>query len=150
MAAGEAFSPELILPPYNVGALYNDKDPQEIQRAQEEHGHEVAGVLNESALLLSVENLEMTGKAFTILDLRECMPNLSDAKAKEYFPYLVEALKKWKIDHFERVAQFLGAVAHESGELRYWKEINGENQPYAPYYVRCPRHSTHRENYERI
>ena len=117
IAVGEPFLPEAILPPYRVGALYKNKDPLEIQRAQEEHGEEVARALSESAPLLTVEDLKMAGNPFTVKDLRECMPNLPEAKAREYFPHLVEALKKWKVDSFERVAQFLGAIGHESADL---------------------------------
>jgi predicted chitinase len=151
IAVGEPFLPEATLPPpYRVGALYKNKDPLEIQRAQEEHGEEVARALSESAPLLTVEDLKMAGNPFTVKDLRECMPNLPEAKAREYFPHLVEALKKWKVDSFERVAQFLGAIGHESADLYYWKEINGEDQWYAPWYGRGPIQITHRENYARI
>jgi predicted chitinase len=150
IAVGEPFLPEAILPPYRVGALYKNKDPLEIQRAEEEHGEEVARVLSESAPLLTVEEVKLTGNPFTVQGLMECMPNLPEAKARKYFPHLVKALKKWKVDSFERVAQFLGVIAHESADLYYWKEINGEDQPYAPWYGRGPIQLTHRENYARI
>lgn len=56
-------------------------------------------------------------------ELQRIMPNLSDAKAREYLPYLNEAMAEANINTPDRQAAFLAQLAHESGQLRYMEEI---------------------------
>lgn len=39
---------------------------------------------------------------------------------------LNEALPRWQIDHPRRIAAFLAQIGHESGQLRYVKELGGD------------------------
>ncbi|QSQ21607.1 LysM peptidoglycan-binding domain-containing protein [Pyxidicoccus parkwayensis] len=59
----------------------------------------------------------------TVAQLRGVMPNLSEAKAKQYLPYLNQAMAEANITTPQRKAMFLAQLAHESGELRYMEEI---------------------------
>jgi predicted chitinase/LysM repeat protein len=55
--------------------------------------------------------------------LRAIMPNLSEAKANQYLPYLNAAMAEGHINTPRRQAAFLAQLAHESGQLRYFEEI---------------------------
>ena len=55
--------------------------------------------------------------------LRAIMPNLSDADANRYLPYLNAAMAEGGINTPRRQAAFLAQLAHESGQLRYFEEI---------------------------
>ena len=59
----------------------------------------------------------------TVAQLRRVMPNLSQAKAEQYLPYLNQAMAEANITTPQRKAAFLAQLAHESGELRYMEEI---------------------------
>ena len=59
----------------------------------------------------------------TVEQLCRSMPHLAPTKAAGYLPPLVDALAEWRIDTPVRIAAFLGQVAHESGEFRYWEEL---------------------------
>ncbi|NMO14032.1 LysM peptidoglycan-binding domain-containing protein [Pyxidicoccus fallax] len=59
----------------------------------------------------------------TVAQLRRVMPNLSQAKAEQYLPYLNQAMAEANITTPMRKAAFLAQLAHESGELRYMEEI---------------------------
>jgi len=59
----------------------------------------------------------------TVAQLRRVMPNLSQAKAEQYLPYLNQAMAEANITTPQRKAMFLAQLAHESGELRYMEEI---------------------------
>ena len=59
----------------------------------------------------------------SLAELHKIMPNLSDAKAKQYLPHLNAAMKEAHIDTPKRQAAFLAQLAHESGEFRYMEEI---------------------------
>jgi putative chitinase len=59
----------------------------------------------------------------TVAQLRGVMPNLSEAKAKQYLPYLNQAMAEANITTPQRKEMFLAQLAHESGELRYMEEI---------------------------
>jgi putative chitinase len=59
----------------------------------------------------------------TVAQLRQVMPNLSQAKAEQYLPYLNQAMAEANINTPQRKAAFLAQLAHESGELRYMEEI---------------------------
>lgn len=55
--------------------------------------------------------------------LREIMPRLSDARARECLPSLDAAMVEADILTPQRQAAFLAQLAHESGELRYFEEL---------------------------
>ncbi len=147
---GDAYPENATPEEYKVGALYNQKDPEGVLRAYEENKEEIRDRLRAPIPRLTVDASRMQGGNFTVQDLKECMPNLPDARAREYFPVLRDKMAKWKINSFERVAEFLGVIAHESADLYYWKEIDGERAWYAPWYGRGPIQLTHRENYVRM
>jgi putative chitinase len=59
----------------------------------------------------------------TVAQLRQVMPNLSQAKAEQYLPHLNRAMAEANITTPQRKATFLAQLAHESGQLRYMEEI---------------------------
>jgi predicted chitinase/murein DD-endopeptidase MepM/ murein hydrolase activator NlpD len=59
----------------------------------------------------------------SLAQLRKVMPNLSEAKAREYLPHLNKAMAEANINTPKRQAAFLAQLAHESGEFRYMEEI---------------------------
>jgi len=58
-------------------------------------------------------------------NLKQIMPNLSDAKRATYLPFLQRALAEFAVNAPRREAAFLAQVAHESGEFRWMEEIWG-------------------------
>ncbi|MDY7229570.1 LysM peptidoglycan-binding domain-containing protein [Hyalangium rubrum] len=63
------------------------------------------------------------GQGVTAAQLRQIMPNLSQAKADEYLPHINRAMQEAGINTKQRQAMFLAQLAHESGGLRYMEEI---------------------------
>lgn len=59
----------------------------------------------------------------TAEQLGDIMPHCPTDKLDEYAARLSIAMTEAGIDTVARVAYFLGQVAHESGELRYWLEL---------------------------
>ncbi|WP_395812024.1 LysM peptidoglycan-binding domain-containing protein [Archangium minus] len=59
----------------------------------------------------------------SLAQLRQIMPNLSQAKAEQYLPHLNRAMAEAGINTPKRQAAFLAQLAHESGEFRYMEEI---------------------------
>lgn len=59
----------------------------------------------------------------TLEELRQIMPRLPEAKAREYLPLLVEAMVEAEITTPARIAAFLAQLGHESLDLRYMEEI---------------------------
>jgi predicted chitinase len=59
----------------------------------------------------------------SLAQLRKVMPNLSEAKAKQYLPHLNKAMAEAHINTPKRQAAFIAQLAHESGEFRYMEEI---------------------------
>ena len=59
----------------------------------------------------------------SLAQLKRIMPNLSDAKAQQYLPYLNQAMAEQGINTPQRQSAFLAQLAHESGELKYMEEI---------------------------
>lgn len=59
----------------------------------------------------------------TLGEFKAICPSLPTARAEEYFPYLLAALKEFDIVAPERIAAFMGQVCHETGNLRYWEEL---------------------------
>ena len=56
----------------------------------------------------------------------EIMPN-AKAKVDAFLPYINGYAETFKIDTPKRMAHFLAQIAHESGELRYTKELGNKN-----------------------
>jgi putative chitinase len=52
------------------------------------------------------------------------MPN-ARSRADVYLPYLNRYMTRYGIDNRMRVCHFLAQIAHESGELRYTRELAG-------------------------
>jgi putative chitinase len=63
------------------------------------------------------------GSGVTLDQLKKIMPNLSDAKARQYLPHLNNAMAEAGITTKNQKAAFLAQLAHESGQLRYMEEI---------------------------
>lgn len=59
----------------------------------------------------------------TAYDLGDIMPYAPRAKVALYHPLLIAAMERFEIDTAQRAAPFLANVAHESGSLRYVREI---------------------------
>ncbi len=59
----------------------------------------------------------------SVQQLRQIMPNLSQAKAEQYLPHLNRAMAEAGINTPMRKAAFLAQLAHESGQFRYMEEI---------------------------
>ncbi|MDT5158504.1 MAG: hypothetical protein QOH51_2861 [Acidobacteriota bacterium] len=55
--------------------------------------------------------------------LRSIMPNCPKARRAQCLPHLVSALAEFNINNYLRVAAFLGTIAIESMELKYFEEI---------------------------
>jgi len=58
----------------------------------------------------------------TINQLLDIMPS-AGKKADEYLPFLKMAMARYEINTPYRAAAFLAQIAHESGQLRYVKEL---------------------------
>ena len=58
----------------------------------------------------------------TILQLKSIMPN-AGSRAEVFLPYLNKYMTLYGICNRMRVRHFLAQIAHESGELRYTKEL---------------------------
>lgn len=58
-----------------------------------------------------------------VQQLRKIMPHCSLARANEFLPYLNAAMEEFAINTPQRQAAFLAQIAHESGSLRYVREI---------------------------
>lgn len=65
-----------------------------------------------------MEALPLTADRF-----RRIMPNASQARVNEILPHLVDAMEEYGINTPQRQAAFLAQLAHESGSLRYVREI---------------------------
>jgi predicted chitinase/LysM repeat protein len=59
----------------------------------------------------------------SLQQLRQIMPNLSEARAQQMLPHLNAAMAEAGINTPRRQAAFLAQLAHESGEFRYMEEI---------------------------
>jgi putative chitinase len=57
--------------------------------------------------------------------LKKILPQATSANIAMYLPFLNDLLPKFGIDNNLRIAAFLAQVGHESGQLRYNKEIWG-------------------------
>lgn len=59
----------------------------------------------------------------TLDELRQIMPRLPEAKAREYLPLLVSAMTEFAITTPKRIAAFLAQIGHETGDLRWMEEL---------------------------
>lgn len=58
----------------------------------------------------------------TLEELKKIIPYAGN-RAETYYPFLVSAMEEFEINTPQRQAAFLAQIAHESGSLRYVKEI---------------------------
>lgn len=63
------------------------------------------------------------GFAITAEQLRKAMPRLDETRAVYYVRYLNPVFERFRINTPQRAAAFLAQLAHESGELRWRKEL---------------------------
>ncbi len=59
----------------------------------------------------------------TYQQLRAIMPWCPDARAVLFLPYLNDAMREFGVDTPARQAAFLAQIAHESGSLKYTREL---------------------------
>ena len=57
--------------------------------------------------------------------LKQIYP-LAGQRVAAFLPALNTAMANWEIDHPKRIAAFLAQVGHESGQLRYVKELGSD------------------------
>jgi putative chitinase len=69
------------------------------------------------------EETASAGLLVTLAQLREIMTTLQQTKAAAYITPLNKAMVEFHIDNRLREAAFLGQVAHESGELKWFHEF---------------------------
>lgn len=69
---------------------------------------------------------------FTLGQLKEIMPN-SGTRAEVFYKSLLSGMIRYQIRSVERMAAFLATIAHESGELRYTKELWGPTAAQSKY-----------------
>lgn len=62
----------------------------------------------------------------TEAQLREIFPQAGQ-RAADFTPALNDAMQRWEIDHGKRIAAFLAQIGHESGQLRYVKELGSDS-----------------------
>lgn len=55
--------------------------------------------------------------------LKQCLPHASNLNINKFAGPLTDAMEVYRIDTTKRQAAFLAQVAHESGSLKYMKEI---------------------------
>lgn len=55
--------------------------------------------------------------------LQKVFPHATKANIDKYYPYLIEGMEQFEINTPPRVRMFLAQIGHESGELRYVKEL---------------------------
>lgn len=59
----------------------------------------------------------------TTEQLKEIMPYVTDENVKKFLPYLNDAMRTFEINTPLRMAHFLAQLGHESGSLRYVREL---------------------------
>lgn len=62
-------------------------------------------------------------KLVTEQQMKSIMPKAGVMRIRKYLPYINQTLAEFGISNAKRQAHFLAQVAHESGELRYVKEL---------------------------
>lgn len=88
-----------------------------------------SGVVNDifwSILNTAVKNIQQTGipVVITYEILKKSMPYATEANLTRFLKPLNDTIKKYGIDQTkQRTAMFLAQVAHESGELKYVREL---------------------------
>ena len=61
----------------------------------------------------------------TIDQFAQIMPQAKKSRLDEFYPFFAVSMRKFGIIQPEQARMFLATVAHESGQLRYMKEIWG-------------------------
>ena len=153
-ARGDGYPKNSVPPEYKIGALYGQKDSRGVQKTYQENKEKVADHLRFQRFRSTPIAEAFSGDPLSLVHFKSAFPSLPDAKAKEYFPKALEAMKKWKIHSFERVAEIFGQWGHESGDLNWWKEFGSDSylkgKSYYPYIGRSPIMLTWKENYNRM
>lgn len=91
--------------------------------------------------------------SFSAKHLAKILPNLQNPE--EEFPAVEAALLEFDMTTFDRVAQFFGQVASETGGGQWFQELDNASgtylkaKPYYPYYGRGAIHLTWKENYQK-
>lgn len=57
--------------------------------------------------------------------LLQILPNAGSQRAAQFTPAINGAVRRWAINTPKRIAAFLAQVGHESGHLRYVRELGG-------------------------
>ncbi|WP_338804366.1 PAAR domain-containing protein [Xenorhabdus griffiniae] len=83
----------------------------------------------------------------TLSELQEILPNVPQRRLEYYLNAFNQGFNKFDITTCRGKAHFLAQVFHESGKLRYTKEIGGENESYSPWYGRGLIQLTHQRAY---
>jgi putative chitinase len=83
----------------------------------------------------------------TLEQLEKVMRTASRPRLIQCLPHLQLAMLEFEINTRLREAAFVAQLALESGELRYFREIRGEKQRYAPYFGRGAIQLTWEKNY---
>ncbi|WP_052189811.1 MULTISPECIES: hypothetical protein [Xenorhabdus] len=84
----------------------------------------------------------------TLAELQEILPNAPQRRLEDNLKALNQRFDKFDITTCRGKAHFLAQICHESGALRYTKEIGGENKSYDPWYGRGLIQLTHKRTYE--
>lgn len=63
------------------------------------------------------------GMGLTVEQLQKIMPSLRKNKTEEYTPLLNSAMAEFEINTPQRRNMFIAQLAHESGDLKYMKEL---------------------------
>lgn len=82
-----------------------------------------------------------------LAQMEAAFPQLPSDLAAEYLPFLNAAMTEFGIDSPPKVASFLAQLSHESIDLYYFKELQGESARYAPYFGRGPLQITWEDTY---
>lgn len=79
-------------------------------------------------ILISCDKLSTTTNCFlTKQHLKQIMPNAKNVDIDKYFEPLIDTMKKYEINTLLRMAHFFAQIGHESGSLKYSRELGNTN-----------------------
>ncbi|MDC9605508.1 glycoside hydrolase family 19 protein [Xenorhabdus griffiniae] len=126
---------------------------QELQNSEHFRGSTLKGLsthqLNRRHVLeiQVIKNKCACYRDITLSELQEILPNVPQRRLEYYLNAFNQGFNKFDITTCRGKAHFLAQVFHESGKLRYTKEIGGENESYSPWYGRGLIQLTHQRAY---
>ncbi|MBC8951494.1 hypothetical protein [Xenorhabdus sp. PB62.4] len=85
----------------------------------------------------------------TLAELQNILPRVPRVRLQNNLAAFNDGFNQFGFTTCREKAHFLAQVFHESGQLRYTKEIGGENASYNPWYGRGLIQLTHRVKYTR-